>query len=67
MAEEKIKHNTDCKNAGHQNHLCHLMYNGFHLKNPEDYKATVQDAQYRCQNCGRTAHREQNLCSPIKL
>lgn len=67
MTEEKIQHNTNCEDAGHEEHLCHLMYQGLHLNKPEQYKAIVQNAQFRCQNCGRTAASDKNLCSPIKL
>jgi hypothetical protein len=67
MAEERMAHNEKCGSDGHNEHLCFLMYEGFHLKNKEAYKQMVQDAQYRCQNCGRTAKSEENLCAPIAL
>ena len=67
MTEEKIQSNADCENSGHEKHLCYLMFEGFHLQNPEQYKSIVQNAEFRCQNCGRTAASEENLCSPIKL
>jgi hypothetical protein len=43
------------------------MYDGFHFTHPAEYKAMVQDAQYRCQNCGRTAHQRDQLCNPAPL
>ncbi len=67
MPDEKMTHNEDCKTDKHNEHLCFLMYEGFHLKNKEAYKQMVQDANYRCQNCGRTAKRAENLCVPIEL
>jgi len=60
MAEEKATHNQDCQSDVHNKHLCFLMYEGFHLKDKEAYKQIVQDAQFRCQNCGRTAKSETN-------
>lgn len=37
------------------------------LNHPEDYKAMLQNARFRCQNCGRTATSDNNLCSPVAL
>ena len=67
MSENQIEQNAGCKSEGHNKHLCHLMYEGFHFKHPEEYKEIVQDAQFRCQNCGRTAKCDENLCEPIAL
>jgi hypothetical protein len=67
MAEEKASHNESCESDLHNDHLCFLMCEGFHFKEKEAYKAMVQNAQYRCQNCGRTAESESNLCAPIAL
>lgn len=67
MAEKQIEQNVACQSEGHDEHLCHLMYDGFHFKHPEEYKEMVQDAQFRCQNCGRTANRPEHLCEPIEL
>jgi hypothetical protein len=67
MSEEKIQENTNCNSHGHNKHLCHLMYEGFHFSKPEEYKQMVQEAQYRCQNCGRTAQKSESLCNPVSL
>ncbi len=67
MSEKNMVHNADCKNEAHDNHLCFLIYEGFHLQNKEAYKAIVKDAAFRCQNCGRTAKKAANLCAPIAL
>jgi len=66
MAEGST-HNMSCKEEGHDEHLCFLMYDGFHLRNKEAYKELVQNACFRCQNCGRTAKNDINLCAPIRL
>ena len=60
-------YNKDCKEGAHKEHLCFLMYEGFHFSNKDAYKALVKDAEYRCQNCGRTAKSAANLCAPVKL
>ena len=67
MAEKQMEHNTECTSQGHNKHLCFLMYEGYHFDHPSEYKEMVQDARFRCQNCGRTAHRSDQLCMPIAL
>ena len=67
MSESNIQSNADCKHDQHDKHLCYLMYEGFHYEKPDEYRAMVQNAQFRCQNCGRTAASETNLCSPVKI
>lgn len=67
MAVEKNRHNEDCESVLHEEHLCYLMYQGFHYSNPEQYKELVREAEYFCMNCGRTARDEKNLCAPTKL
>ena len=67
MTEEGMSHNKSCTSDVHDEHLCFLMCEGLHYKDKEAYKAIVQDAQYRCQNCGRTAKSEKNLCEPVAL
>jgi len=67
MTEKKLEHNADCASQAHDKHLCFLMYEGYHFDHPGEYKEIVQDAQFRCQNCGRTAHRSDQVCKPIAL
>lgn len=64
MAE--YKHDPQC-DGEHEEHLCYLMYNGFHNDHKEEYKNMVQDAQYRCEFCSRTAKEAKHLCKPVKL
>ena len=66
MSENK-QHNTDCNTDKHNEHLCYLQYGGFHYSNRSEYKALVQDAQFICRNCGRTAGNAANLCDPVEL
>lgn len=70
MDNSKCCSNTNddaCTSTGHNQHLCYLMYEGFHLKEPEKYKEIVSNAEYRCQNCGRTARSVDFLCDGVKL
>ncbi len=58
----------DCaKPDAHKKHLCFQMYEGIHLKDPDTYRAIVQNAQYRCEMCSRTACEAQHLCHPVKI
>jgi len=67
MAELKTSHNVSCADAEHGKHLCFLMHEGYHLSNKQGYRELVQDAQFRCQQCGRTAKSAGSLCDPIAL
>ncbi len=60
-------HNEACENDEHSRHLCFLMYDGFHLNHRTEYKELVQDPEYRCQYCGRTAHEAKRVCGPLEL
>lgn len=67
MSQEQVNHNAECGTPAHNEHLCFLMYEGFHLSNSQDYKQLVRNAEYRCQGCGRTAARQENLCDPVEI
>jgi len=67
MAEQTLPHNEACQHPGHTKHLCFLMHDGFHYSQKEQYKAMVQNARFRCQNCARTAANAENLCAPVEL
>ena len=58
---------VDMPHTGHEKHLCFLHNIGFVQSNLEEYKKLVKEAQYVCQNCGRTAASADNLCKPEKL
>ncbi len=68
MQEKKsAQNNPDCKDEKHTEHLCFLQYEGYHYGQREQYKALVQNSQFICQSCGRTAQRAENLCAPVAL
>lgn len=67
MAREEASHNAACDADGHDRHLCFLMYEGFHYSHKDEYRKLVQDAHFRCQNCGRTAKSADNLCAAVEL
>jgi hypothetical protein len=67
MVPENPKDNQTCKSDNHTKHLCYFVSYGYHLDNAEEYKDLVDEPQYKCQFCGRTAHLEESLCMPMKL
>ena len=67
MTNTKIKDNQISTHNANDNQLCFLMYEGMHYRQREAYRQLVQDAQHRCQQCGRTAKSDQNLCTPVAL
>ena len=67
MAEESVKNNPECKSESHSLHLCYIVSQGFHLSDPETYKALVEDPLFKCEHCGRVAMSDKSLCVPAKL
>ena len=67
MTDTTTQHKPIRKNNVKDQQLCYLMYEGMHYQQRADYKALVQDAQHRCQQCGRTAKQDKNLCMPVAL
>ena len=67
MAEQKMANSESCANDVYNEHLCFLICDGFYETDKDAFKAMVQDAQYRCQICGRTTKSEKNLCDPVAL
>jgi len=61
MAKAKMPH------TGHEEHLCYLANIGFLKSNQAEYKSLVKDSKFVCENCGRTAVSEVNLCKPVKM
>ncbi|MFC1762396.1 hypothetical protein ACFL6U_09990 [Planctomycetota bacterium] len=58
---------TACKKPEHKMHMCALKADGFDKKNPAKYKELTADPEYKCDNCGATAAKSENLCKPVKL
>lgn len=61
MAQAKMPHEK------HEEHLCYLHNLGFLQTNLEEWKALVRNPKFVCQNCGRAAASDKNLCKPDKL
>jgi hypothetical protein len=67
MAEEIAQKNTECCTGNHSEHLCYLISQGFHLSDEQEFKALIEDAEYRCNHCGHHAKSDANLCVPVPL
>jgi hypothetical protein len=66
MAEE-VQGNSGCNSETHTQHLCYIVSQGFHLSDAQEYKALIQEPQFKCEHCGRAANSDKNLCKPVKL
>ena len=67
MSKEFMQHNTECCSENHDRHLCYLTSQGFHLSEPQEFKALTDDPKFQCKHCGRKAKSNQNLCVPDEL
>jgi hypothetical protein len=47
--------------------LCALQEEGYIQSNSEEFVKLISPAKFFCQNCGRSAVSENNLCNPEKL
>ncbi len=67
MAEENVRHNPQCKSDSFREHLCYIISQGFHLSDEQEYKALVENPEFKCKHCGRVANSDKNLCKPVRL
>lgn len=67
MLQETIKSNSACESELHNQHMCYIRSQGFHLTDEQEYKALVEDAKYMCTHCRHTARSADNLCVPVIL
>jgi hypothetical protein len=51
----------------HSKHLCYLVSQGFHLSDEQEFKALIENAEYRCDHCRHHAQSDANLCVPVHL
>ena len=67
MAEELVQQNTECCTGTHSEHLCYLISQGFNLSDEQEFRILIEDAEYKCNHCGRHAKSDANLCVPARL
>jgi len=63
----KTMEKTKMPHEQHEKHLCYLNNLEFQKNYSEDYKELVKNPQFFCENCGRAAAKEKNVCKPVKL
>jgi hypothetical protein len=67
MLHETTTTNLTCDSELHNEHLCFIISQGFHLTDEQEYKALTEEANYRCERCGRTAKSGTNLCIAVPV
>jgi hypothetical protein len=68
MHKETTGLNGECGDAElHAHHLCYIVSQGFDLTDERCYRALLEDPKFKCDHCGRTANRDQNLCVPVQV
>ena len=67
MAKKPFENSSGCESSSHEQHLCYIISQGFHLTDEGEYQALIKNPKFKCQKCNRLAAREINLCKPIKL
>ena len=67
MLQETLKNDSICDSELHNEHLCYIRSQGFHLTNEQEYSALVEEVKYMCEHCHRTARSGDNLCVPVLL
>jgi rubrerythrin len=67
MAKETFENNSGCESSSHEQHLCYMISQGFHLADKVEYQALIKEPQFKCQKCGRLAASQINLCKPEKI
>ena len=67
MAVELKQQKSDCCTGNHSDHLCYLISQGFNLSDEQEFRALIEDAEYRCDHCGHHAKNDANLCVPVPL
>ena len=64
---KNVESNSQCDSQSHDQHLCYIVSQGFHLSDQQEYKAMVCSPKFKCQHCGRVANKAENLCKPVNL
>jgi len=67
LSKQKIQHNLECGSESHDQHLCYLMSQGFHLSDEQEYKVLIEDPKFQCGHCRRKARSKEHLCVPAVL
>jgi len=66
MDVRQVPPRVDC-GAGHDEHLCYMISQGFHLADQGGFRALIDEPRFECRHCRRTARNAENLCIPVEL
>ena len=67
MAKEIKLPNSRCNSRMHNQHLCTLADQYFHVHESEKFREMVKDPEFKCQFCGRIAKSHEILCYSAEL
>jgi hypothetical protein len=67
MTAKTIISQTHNACEAHEEHLCYIISQGFHLSDEQTYLALITSPKFRCGHCGRQAASYRNLCIPMDL
>ncbi len=67
MAKLNAQTKTDCDTEQHTEHLCYMISQGFNISDAQEFCELTENAEFRCNHCGRAAKSNINLCAPTPL
>ena len=67
MTEQEIQDFMECRSESHDQHLCYLISQGFHLSDEQEFRLLTENPKFQCRRCGRIANKDKNLCVPFEL
>jgi hypothetical protein len=67
VKQNSVSHNLECEGDLHTHHLCYMVAQSFHLSDEHHYQTLTKEPKFKCQQCGRVAKSEKNLCQPLRL
>ena len=56
-----------CNGSEHNQHLCVLTKEYFHVYKADKFRKMVENPGFKCQFCGHTSNNSENLCFPVEL
>jgi hypothetical protein len=67
MLKIKTQGNMECRSKSHDQHLCYLISQGFHLSDENEFRVLTENPKFQCRRCSRIAKSDKNLCVPSEL
>jgi hypothetical protein len=67
MSKRKTQSGREYRSDFHDQHLCYLVSQGFHLSDKREFQALIHKPKFQCRHCKQIANHAKNLCMPIEL